>query len=260
MIRIVAGGLGAGQLALAALGWLAAINIVLAVFNMLPAAPLDGGKVLHAVVWAVTRSRWQATRVASATGIAFGVVLIGAGFVIAARRQDFVNGLLIGFVGWWLLGSARAELTAGAFQRALGDVTVAQVMRPVGAAPGWVTVRSFAENYASARPGCVWLLEGWNGSGYVGVLVGEALNAVPFTQWDLLRPIDVALPISVTTGARPDEQVLEVLARCAEKQIVIVVEGGRTVGAMLPTDVEALAKMAAKGQLVPGRPAPGNVS
>ena len=73
-------------------------------------------------------------------------------------------------------------------------------------------------------------------------------------QWDTVRPLDVALPISVTTGARPDELVLDVLARTGDKQVVVVVDGGRTVGAVLPTDVEALARAATKTQLVPGAP------
>jgi Zn-dependent protease len=260
LARMAAASVGVGHLALAAMSWLAAINLVLAVFNMLPAAPLDGGKVLHSAVWGVTRNRWQATRVATSVGILLGAAMVAGGFFVAANRRNLVDGLFIGLIGWWLVGSARAELTVGALHRALDGVSVAQVMRPVGAAPGWITVRSFAEQYAARRPGCVWLLENWGGGGYGGVLLGEALNSVPFSQWDLLRPVDVALPITVTTGAQPDEQVLEALARTADKQIIIVVDGGRTVGAVLPSDLEALAKLAGRAQIVPGRPpAPRNV-
>jgi Zn-dependent protease len=258
--RVAAAGLGASQLPLAALGWLAVINIVLAVFNILPASPLDGGKVLHSAVWAVTRNRWKATRVATATGMLLGAGLVGLGFFLAARRQDLLNGLFVGFIGWWLLGSARAERTIGALQLSLDGVTVARVMRPVGAAPGWITLRSFAEHFASARPGWVWLLEEWGGTGYNGVLLGDALSAVPPPQWDSVRPVDLALPISVATGAGPDEEVLDVLARTADKQIVIVVDGGRTVGAVLPGDVEAIARSAGNGLLTGlRRPAPRKV-
>ena len=174
LARDGAASLGAGKLVLAALGWLAAINVVLALFNILPASPLDGGKVLHSAVWAVTGNRWKATRAATATGMLLGAALIGVGFFFAARRGDLLNGLFIGIIGWWLLGSARSELTVGSLQRALDGVSVSQVMRPVGAAPGWITVRSFAEQYASSRPGWVWLLEDWSGGGYKGVLLGDA--------------------------------------------------------------------------------------
>jgi Zn-dependent protease len=259
--RMAAQAVGVGPLPLAAMRWLAFINVAVAIFNILPAAPLDGGKVLHSAVWAVTRNRWKATRVATATGMLLGGALVAAGFFVAARRQDVQDGLFIGLIGWWLLGSARAELNVGALQRALDGVSIAQVMRPVGAAPGWITVRSFAEQYAAVHPGWVWLLEGWGGVGYQAVLVGDTLSAVPFARWDVVRPIDVALPISVTTGARSDEAVIDVLTRTADKQVIIVVDSGRTVGAVLPADVDAIARMASRALLVARRrPAPRSVT
>ena len=260
LVRLAVGAVGAGRLTLSALAWLAAINVVLAVFNMLPAAPLDGGRVLHAAVWRVTRSRWKATRASTATGMVFGGLLVGVGFFVAAKRQDLVNGLFVGFIGWWLLGSARSELAVGVIHHALDGVHVGEVMRPVGAAPGWITIRTFADQYASTRPGCVWLLEDWGGGRYDGLLLPESLNAVPFPQWDMVRPVDIALPISVTAGASPGEEILPVLARLGDKQVVIVVDGGRTIGAVMPSDVEALARMGTRGQFVGRRPtAPGDI-
>ncbi|MGH9057869.1 MAG: M50 family metallopeptidase, partial [Acidimicrobiales bacterium] len=188
LARIGAESAGAGSLVVAALGWLAVINVVLAVFNLLPAAPLDGGKVLHALVWAPTHDRWRATRVAAGAGIGFGALLVAAGFVMLARLASPIDGLFISFIGWWLLGSARAERALGAAHQSLEGLTVADVMRPVGAAPGWITVRAFAEGHAAGRPGWVWLLENWGG-GYGGVLPGDVIGSVPFPQWDLARPL-----------------------------------------------------------------------
>lgn len=243
LIRLGGEHLGFGPLPLAALGWLAWINVALAVFNILPAAPLDGGRVLHALVWVAGRNRWKATRIAAGTGVALGVVTIVAGFAVAERNQyDLFNGLLISFVGWWLLASARAELGSGAVQEVLTGVRVADIMRPVGEAPGWITVRSFMEEYGSPRPGWVWLLRDWNG-GYAGVLIGDAVAAVPYPHWDLARPLDVALPVSATAGAAPTEDALSVLARTNGRQVVFVVDGDRTLGAVLPADVEAMVHM-----------------
>jgi Zn-dependent protease len=252
LLRFALESAGAGNLVIAAVGWLAVINLVLAAFNMLPAAPLDGGRVLHAAVWGVTGDRWRASRTASTAGVVLGALIVASGFLFTERTGDLINGLFIGFIGWWLLGSARMEATSAQIHHALDGVRVGDIMRPVGAAPGWITVRAFADSYAASRPGWVWLLSNWNGEGYNGVLLGDSLAGVPFPQWDLVRPVDVALPISATTGASPDEAALTVLGRLSDKKIILVVDEGRTVGAVLPSDVEALVRMGGRGP-VPSR-------
>ena len=258
LIRAGIGHSGAGSLPLTALGWLAWINVVLAIFNILPAAPLDGGRVLHSVVWAAGRDRWRATRIAAGTGVALGGAVIVLGLVVTERSQDLYNGLLIGFIGWWLLASARAELGSGALHRALDGVTVSQVMRPVGEAPGWITIRAFVDQYSAGRPGWVWLLRDWNGD-YAGVLIGDSVSSVPYPHWDIGRPLDVAVPLTSTTGAAPGDDALAVLARTGGRQVIFVVDGGRTLGAVLPHDVEALVRTG--GRMVPGkRPATGPVT
>ncbi len=234
-----------GNLAVSALGWLAFINVLLAIFNLLPAAPLDGGRVLHSIVWAVTRNRWRATLVASAAGVGLGAVLAGIGLLALLRGVDPLDGFIVTYIGWWLLSSARAERQLAQVRRSLEGLRISEVMRPVGAAPGWITIRAFAEGFASGRPGWVWLLEKWDG-GYGGVLLGDTIGSVPFPQWDLARPLDVAFPISAAIGAAPEEDTLEVVSRTdgtGGKQVILVVDGDRTVGAVLPSDLEALVKM-----------------
>jgi Zn-dependent protease len=243
-VLVIAG--GGDRLAVSALGWLAVINVVLAVFNLLPASPLDGGRVLHSLVWAVTHDRWRATRMAATAGVWLGTAMVGAGFLVLLRGTDPVNGFFITVVGWWLLGSARAERQLGRVRQSLDGIPISQIMRPVGAAPGWITVRAFAETYASGRPGWVWLLERWEG-GYGGVLLGDSVGSVPFPQWDLTRPLDVALPISMATGATPNEDALEVVSRTGGSRVILVVDGGRTVGAVLPADLEALVRVGRRG-------------
>jgi Zn-dependent protease len=235
-----------GRLAISALGWLAVINVVLAVFNLLPAAPLDGGRVLHSLVWATTRDRWRATRVAAGAGVGLGALMVALGFLVLIRGVDPLDGFFISFIGWWLLGSARAERQLAQVRHSLDGVRISEVMRPVGAAPGWITIRAFAETYATGHPGWVWLLEKWDG-GYGGVLLGDTIGSVPFPQWDLSRPLDMAVPISATTGATPEEDTLEVVGRTGGKQVILVVDGGRTVGAVLPSDLAALVRMGGRG-------------
>jgi Zn-dependent protease len=242
VVRLLVEGSGAGGLLVAALGWLGGINLFLAIFNLLPAAPLDGGRVLHAVVWVLGRDRWRATRAAGITGIGLGAIMIVVGFVMISGRLNALDGLLVAAIGWWILGSARMELTLGAVHHALDGVSMSDIMRPVGSAPGWITVRAFADGYATGHPGWVWLLEGWGG-GYSGAILGDSLAALPLPQWDLVRPVDLAIPISETTGAGPTEEALTVMRRRDGKEVIFVVDGGRTVGAVLASDVDALVRM-----------------
>ncbi len=245
-VRVLADSAGAGNLVVSALGWLAVINVVLAIFNLLPAAPLDGGRVLHAGVWAVTRDRWRATRASGGAGVALGVAMVALGFFIMTRSVAPLNGLFISLIGWWLVGSARVERSLGVVHHALDGVRLSQLMRPVGSAPGWITVRAFVDGYATGRPGWVWLLDGWGGR-YEGVLQGDTIGQVPLPQWDLTRPIDVALPLASVTGAGPEDQVLDVMSRTGGKQVILVVDQERTIGAVLPSDVEALVRMGGRG-------------
>jgi Zn-dependent protease len=246
LVRMLVIAAGGGGLTVSALGWLAAINVLLAVFNLLPAAPLDGGRVLHSLVWATTRDRWRATRVAATAGVGLGAIMVAGGFLVLMRQTNTLNGFFIAFLGWWLLGSARAERQVGRVRQSLDGVHISEFMRPVGAAPGWITVRAFAEKYATGHPGWVWLLERWEG-GYGGILLGDSLGSVPFPQWDLLRPLDVAMPITTATGASPDEDALEAVGRTGGKQVILVVDNGRTVGAVLPADLEAVVRMGRRG-------------
>lgn len=89
-------------------GWL---NVALAVFNMLPGSPLDGGRVVQAIAWRVTRDRNKATRIAAHAGRILGALLIGLGLLASlAVDGGYVDGLWFGFTGWFLLAGAQAEL------------------------------------------------------------------------------------------------------------------------------------------------------
>src|SRR5581483_2186875 len=100
------------------------------------------GRVLHSAVWAVTGDRWTATQVAVGAGSVLGGLMIFAGFVMTSRPAYGVNGLFVAFIGWWLLASARSERSVGAVHHALDGVRMSDLMRPVGSAPGWITVRN----------------------------------------------------------------------------------------------------------------------
>lgn len=117
------------QGALALFQYMAIINIVLAVFNMIPGFPLDGGRVLRAIIWGVTKNFRSATRASGIVGqfVAYGFIFLG--IVQTFWLRDF-SGLWLAFIGWFLLNAAQQSVTGAAVRDALRGVTVGQLMRP----------------------------------------------------------------------------------------------------------------------------------
>ena len=112
---------------LALLGFLASINAILLVFNLVPAFPLDGGRIARAIVWRITGDRNRATRVAGRIGEGFAYVLIGVGIFLFARG-DLYNGLWFAVLGWFIAQSARAAVVSTAFTERIDGITVADIM------------------------------------------------------------------------------------------------------------------------------------
>ncbi len=112
---------------LALLGFLASINAILLVFNLVPAFPLDGGRIARAIVWRISGDRNRATRVAGRIGEGFAYVLIGVGIFLFARG-DIYNGLWFAVLGWFIAQSARAAVVSTAFTERIDGITVADIM------------------------------------------------------------------------------------------------------------------------------------
>jgi Zn-dependent protease len=113
--------------AVALLGFLALWNSALLLFNLVPAFPLDGGRLARATVWAITGDRTRATRVAGRIGEYFAYLLIGLGCFIAAAGYP-INGIYLAVVGWFLAQGARAAVKSTVFTQRIDGITVADIM------------------------------------------------------------------------------------------------------------------------------------
>jgi len=112
---------------IALLGFLASINTMLFLFNLVPAFPLDGGRIARSIIWKVTGNRNTATRVAGRIGEGFAYILIGVGIFLAARG-NVINGLWLAVLGWFIAQSARAAVASTAFTERIDGITVADIM------------------------------------------------------------------------------------------------------------------------------------
>jgi len=200
---------GGPGIAVAALAWLAAMNVLLAGFNLLPGAPLDGGRILRAFLWRRTGDRVRAARSAATTGRAVGaaLVILGAGEVLL---WGDVGGVWLALIGVFVISAAAAEAAAGAAAAALAGLRVGDVMTPDPDIGGtWMTVADFIDQIVlhSAQAEVPVISPGGSLAGVTGVsklarvpaasrcssTLGQVMDLVP--PGYLAAPQDPAAPL-----------------------------------------------------------------
>jgi CBS domain-containing protein len=224
----------------ALLVWLGWANLLLAVFNLLPAVPLDGGRVVHAALWWRTGERDRAELAADRGGQVIGIALIAFGWL--SLLNGATGGLWLAFIGLFITLTAGAERQHAVLTTALRGVRVAEAMSsPVATAPDWLTVDRFiTEVAARARHSAIPLLD-LDGRPS-GIVQMRRIATVPVGSRASVRIGDLATPLSQLTLAAPDEFLNDVLDRVHTQAGVriLVVDGGRLVGIVTPHDLMRL--------------------
>jgi Zn-dependent protease len=235
---VLAGAVGTWSLAVTALLWLGQINLVLGVFNLLPAFPLDGGRVLRAWLWQRRGDHLGATVTAARIGVGCAYGLVGLG-VLAAVAGLGIGGLWFVLLGWFLLGAARREEDAVTQRELLGGVTVGAVMSPDPVVvPATTTVTDLVDRYVLGRRHSSYPVVDSTGMP-VGLMTLDRIRAVPPAVRDEVPVAGVAIPLAEVPVADPGEPVLDLLPRLAgsEGGRALVVRLGRLVGIVSMTDV-----------------------
>jgi len=237
---------GAPGLLVACLVWLASINVLLAVFNLVPAAPLDGGRVLRAFLWRHSGDRVHAAISATRAGRAFAYVLVVAGFAEFVFVAS-VSGLWLVLLGWFLLTASRAEETQIRMNRDLAGVRVCDVMTadPV-TVPGDLSDEDVLHDYMLGRHCSSFPVVDRTGR-LVGLVTLRQLRAVPAGRRASARADEMAVPLSEVPQATPEELMLDVLHRTSTARgdgRILVLRGGHLVGIVSPTDVARLVEVA----------------
>ena len=209
---------------LIALGvWLTGTNVALAVFNLIPGAPLDGGRILKAWLWSRHGDRDKATVSAARSGRFFGLALIGFGIVDVVAGGNS-GGLWTAFVGWFLLGAANTEAARALTSKALHGLTVADVMAPAPpTVPGWTTLQRFVDNHLVASRSALFVAIDLDARP-VGVVTPRHLSAYPPDSWPSVRIDAVMTQLSSANVVSPADDVLvayELLAANAADVLVI---------------------------------------
>jgi Zn-dependent protease len=257
--------IGAGALTAAALAWLAVVNGVLAVFNLLPGAPLDGGRVLAAALWWLRGDRVAAQRAASRAGVILGWLLVAFGLaqVLAAN----LGGLWLALLGWFLVAAASAENSDAALRTSLGRLRVGDVMTPSPAC-GYATqsVANFITTVAwpsRHRSFPVLDLDGR----FAGVVSLARLARVPAERRDTVRLADVLTPRDHVLVLDPTSRLVDAAPALSASglRLAVVAVDERVSGVLSVSDLTRAVELAAfephpgdSGS--PGTPAAGSLT
>jgi Zn-dependent protease/CBS domain-containing protein len=217
--------------------WLGYINLVLAAFNLLPASPLDGGRVLHAALWRVKGDYAWATRVASEIGQGFGYLFIALGLAMFVFQGSF-SGAWLAFIGWYLLQGARAEARYVATEQALGGLRVRDLMvrDPVTVDADSTLARVMDDVARSHRFTTYPVLDGGSP---VGLLAFASVAAVPRPEWDTQRVRDTMIPLDKLPRLTEDERAVDALTELSAPRVnrSLVVDNGDLVGLLSINDL-----------------------
>ncbi len=260
---------GPFALAVVAAQWLALVNLLLGVFNLIPGAPLDGGRIAKAVVWRWRGDALTATRAASGLGTAVGWGLAGLGIAEVALFGNLA-GLWSIVLGWFIAGAAGAERDQAEALDALAGLRVADVMtHEPPRAPASLTVDAFADHMAPSARSSTWVLTGPGGE-IASVLGLESVRRVGRGRARETRLGDLAVPVERLPVTTPDELVPALLERLAGAPVgtrVAVIDEGALVGLLLPEDLSRAIEIgrlrprtrdgggAAASRTIPGWPA-----
>jgi Zn-dependent protease len=165
----------------AVLGYLASINILLLLFNLIPAFPLDGGRIARAIAWKLTGDRNRATRFAARLGRLGGYVMIGVGVYLFAR-DDVISGVWLAFIGFFLAGAARSAEVQADFAGRIEHIRVADVMDAEPVAIAQDASAAEAEQSFFLRYGWPWFPVVDTSGRLVGVVSREAVESVPVEE------------------------------------------------------------------------------
>lgn len=221
------------------LHYLGILNAALAVFNLAPAFPLDGGRVLRALIWMRTGDAAKATRIAARSGEVFAWVMMGAG-VLVGLGGALASGLWWLILGYFILTMARAYRVQADAEVLLAGLSVADAMTPDPmSVPADISVEEFVRDHLSRHPHD--LVPVIRGGAVIGGAGLKEAQALPRERWTSALVADIAVPIQNIPCASPQAELASALERMQQKRAsrLLVMDGGRMVGILTLKDVLA---------------------
>jgi len=201
--------------------YLGVINITLAVFNMIPGFPLDGGRVLRSIVWAFRKDRSAATRIAARGGQAVAALLLLFGIFRMVQWNDAFGGAWSALIAYFLYNAASAAIHQDRTVGLLGDVKVSSLMRSdIHSVPASATIGTLVrEHVMPLNLSAVPVAEGER---IVGVVTVPALRGVPHERWDATLVRDVMTSVDALPSLSPDDTLVAALERFSDSDLPVL--------------------------------------
>jgi Zn-dependent protease/CBS domain-containing protein len=246
LFLLMIGPFGAESQLGAIIGYLAFINLILAVFNLLPAFPLDGGRILRAAVWHFTKDFQKATRLAAATGSVLAVVLIGLG-VLNIIAGAFVQGIWQMLIGFFVYSAAGASRAHAELRGTLHGVPVSRIMRhDVVSVPADTPVQALIEEYFYRHFYKVFPVVDSTGRpvGVIGLKDVASADRTARTR-DIMGPLTED---NTVTSSAPAYKVLQTMQRRQNSRMLVI--DGQTLQGMV-TMRDIMSYLAVRDELEP---------
>ncbi len=220
----------------------ATINIILGVFNLLPAFPLDGGRIFRSILWKQKGSLIKATRTASKVGVWLSYVMMFGGFVMMFFG-GFFNGLWIIFIGWFIKSGAETGLSQTIISQVLAGTTVEEIMsKDVVTVDSHISLEKLVRDYFLSRrfAGYPVLREG----AVAGLVTMDRVKDVPKTRWKELTVEDVMKPLVELVTVEPETAASDAMFKMSTREVgrILVMEGDELKGIVSRRDLTHLIK------------------
>jgi Zn-dependent protease len=241
-------------LAVEALAWLAGINILLAVFNAFPAAPLDGGRLLRAALWKWTGNQLRATAVATTAGRLLGWVLTGLGLYQVFLGATF-SGIWLVLVGWFVIAAATAESGQASMRELLRGTPVREAMTadPLVASVGTTVADFLADPVFRYRHSAFPVID--EKGLPVGLVTVNRLHQVPAEQRAATALAETMIPLRDLPTAGPDDPLMQLLPELGTSPAnrALVLDEGRLAGIVTSSDISRITSWLTSSPVRPSR-------
>jgi len=224
--------------AAAVAGYLVTANLMLALFNMIPGFPLDGGRILRAILWDRWNDMARATKVVSQIGNGFALFLIIFGVLQFLITQSLISGLWLIFIGLFLKQSATGSYQAVVLRQALAGVQIRQIMTENVVTVDWLTsVDELVHDYIYKHQFTTFPV--FNLGEFIGMVSLEEVKSVSKELWGFKQVRDIMTPIESVPCLKPTDDATEALARMVSSDIgcMPVREEGRLIGIVSRRDI-----------------------
>jgi Zn-dependent protease len=228
--------------------WLALLNLLLGVFNLVPAIPLDGGRLLSSLIWWRTGSRVRGVHNAVRVGRVFAALVIGLGLleIFLGGSGGFLSGIWLGFIGWFLFSAGSAEDRQSQIRSSLRTVPVSAAMAaPVVTVPDWLTVEQLLGAGTTGRRHLALYALHDAAGGLSGFVSWDDLSGLTPAAQRTQRLRDVAQPREAFPTASPGEDLEAMLSRVgpALARGVLVTDGNELVGIVSSAEIARISAL-----------------